>query len=302
MIEILKIQNQLNIKNNDIVLEIGSGGSPLYRSDILLDKYPIISKEHRTSGQPIKLDRRPFIIGDAHYLPFKDGAFDFVVARHILEHLNDPYQFVTEIKRISHGFYIASPSPFTELIHGGFNSSSEKKNYSLCQGKGTPGHKWFVLFDQNNIYLHAKNYEIRYIYLMFNTFIKRHTMYLRYSFFKNHPDWKETSLITYNCNSINLKILKDIDKKFYEEIDIFELIREIRSINYSYKMKYRIKELISRILFPSSNKIQINELLACPICKNNISQCTEKYICINCGSFPIINGIPILLREALNSI
>mgnify|MGYP005847883207 CR=1 FL=1 len=41
-----------------------------------------------------------FVIGEAHYLPFKDRAFLKVQIKHCLEHLENPFVFFKEAKRV----------------------------------------------------------------------------------------------------------------------------------------------------------------------------------------------------------
>lgn len=51
-----------------------------------------------------------FIQGDAHYLPFKDHAFDLVYVSHLLEHLQDPDRCLRELARISEAAVIRVPN------------------------------------------------------------------------------------------------------------------------------------------------------------------------------------------------
>ena len=43
-------------------------------------------------------------------LPFEDGEFDFVIASHVLEHVDDTYFFIKELERISSKGYIELPT------------------------------------------------------------------------------------------------------------------------------------------------------------------------------------------------
>lgn len=43
---------------------------------------------------------RPNVVGDAHALPFGDGAFDVVLANNVIEHLHDPASGVAEMHRV----------------------------------------------------------------------------------------------------------------------------------------------------------------------------------------------------------
>ena len=61
---------------------------------------------------------RQLVIANAQYLPFKDKSFDFIIAAHILEHIEKPDKFINEIERVGKGGYIKTPSPFGETLIG----------------------------------------------------------------------------------------------------------------------------------------------------------------------------------------
>jgi SAM-dependent methyltransferase len=105
----------LELKPGDRVLEVGSGGSPYERSDVLLDRF-IEDTTHR-EGAPIRISER-FIVGDAQYLPFGDGAFDYLICSHTLEHLDDPAAALREMGRVSARGYIETPNLLSEILFG----------------------------------------------------------------------------------------------------------------------------------------------------------------------------------------
>ena len=96
----------LPVKESGLVLDVGSGGTPYPRSDVLLDR--LTDDQHRC-GDSMTLDR-PSVFGDAQRMSFKDKAFDFVVASHILEHMADPEQFLKELQRAGKAGYIETPN------------------------------------------------------------------------------------------------------------------------------------------------------------------------------------------------
>ncbi len=60
------------------------------------------------------------VICDAHDLPFPDGAFDFVIAVAVLEHVVDPPRCVAEIWRVlKPGAYVYAATPFLQPVHMG---------------------------------------------------------------------------------------------------------------------------------------------------------------------------------------
>ena len=85
----------IGIQKSDLVLEIGSGSNPLIRSDILLDR----SIEPFQRAARLTKDR-PIVIADAQQIPFADNSFDYVLAIHLLEHLDNPSWFLDEIQRV----------------------------------------------------------------------------------------------------------------------------------------------------------------------------------------------------------
>lgn len=54
------------------------------------------------------VDAVAFLHGDAHRLPFPDGAFDVVVAVEVLEHLPDPERGLRELARVSRRHLVLS--------------------------------------------------------------------------------------------------------------------------------------------------------------------------------------------------
>lgn len=100
------------VEKDDLVLEVGSGGSPYSRSNVLCDSYEETSERHYV---PLIKDR-PIIIAFAEELPFKDNTFDFVVASHVLEHSSNPEKFLSEMQRVAKAGYIEVPDGFMERL------------------------------------------------------------------------------------------------------------------------------------------------------------------------------------------
>ena len=96
-----------------LVLEVGSGGNPYARANVLLDAY-----EHTRERHWVPLVRdRPTVLGFVEQLPFHDKAFDFVIASHVLEHSTDPARFISELQRVAHAGYIEVPDAFMERVN-----------------------------------------------------------------------------------------------------------------------------------------------------------------------------------------
>lgn len=106
------------VSKNDLVLEVGSGGSPYFRANVLCDAY---EETQERFFVPLVHDR-PTIMAFAEQLPFKDNSFDFVIASHVLEHSADPEKFISELQRVAKAGYIEVPDAFMErLTHYGFH-------------------------------------------------------------------------------------------------------------------------------------------------------------------------------------
>lgn len=97
------------------VLDVGSGHQPNRRANVILDRY-VGETIHRTT-QKVEIPKdKYFVLGDALETPFAKKEFDFVIASHIAEHIDDPIKFCNELQRISKRGYIETPGPITESL------------------------------------------------------------------------------------------------------------------------------------------------------------------------------------------
>jgi hypothetical protein len=98
------------------VLDVGSGHHPHPRATVLLDKD--LGPHAERSGKTTVRDTRALVLGDAERLPFREHAFDYVIASHIAEHLSDPAGFCAELQRIARRGYLECPGPLAEFLLG----------------------------------------------------------------------------------------------------------------------------------------------------------------------------------------
>ena len=78
-----------------------------------------------------------FVQVDAKKLPFKDNEFDFVIASHVIEHIDDFKFFITELERIARKGYIELPTRLGDnLVY-----------------ENVKDHIWWFVFDDTNNYL-----------------------------------------------------------------------------------------------------------------------------------------------------
>jgi len=97
-----------NIKKDDLVLDAGSGDKPLWRADVIVDKY--LDDDQQRFGGSVLLDRRKlFFKADIECLPFRDKIFDFVFCAHVLEHTKHPDKAILELQRVGKSGYIEVP-------------------------------------------------------------------------------------------------------------------------------------------------------------------------------------------------
>ena len=115
---------QILEKNNWSVLDIGCGYAPSKYANVICDTQNL--ENHYKDKKFVQLkDKR---------LPFEDKKFDFVIASHVLEHVEDPEFFLNEIQRVSSfGGYIEVPTKLED------NLVFENKN----------DHLWHIDFDDD---------------------------------------------------------------------------------------------------------------------------------------------------------
>lgn len=100
------------VPDGALVLEVGSGGNPYPRANVLLDAYEDTIERYHL---PLVMDR-PLVYGFVERMPFRDKAFDFVIASHVLEHTSEPEKFLDELMRVGKAGYIETPDAFIERI------------------------------------------------------------------------------------------------------------------------------------------------------------------------------------------
>jgi hypothetical protein len=95
------------------ILDVGSGAYPHPLATVICDRH-LQDHTHRHGAAPVVDDR--LVVADALALPFRDGAFAFVIASHIAEHIDDPVGFCHELQRVARAGYIETPSVLAETM------------------------------------------------------------------------------------------------------------------------------------------------------------------------------------------
>ena len=118
------IQKILSKNSNWKILDIGCGYSANEFANTICDVQDL-SKFY---------EGKNFVKLDGNRLPFEDNHFDFVIASHVLEHVEDYKFFINELERVSNKGYIELPTKLED------NLVFENKK----------AHIWQMEFDDNN--------------------------------------------------------------------------------------------------------------------------------------------------------
>lgn len=264
-----------------LVLEVGAGGNPYPRANVLLDGY---EESVERVEKKLVIDR-PFVFGFAEKLPFKNKSFDFVIASHILEHSTDPNSLLSELMRVSKAGYIETPDAFFERInpftyHRIEVAAINDSNMLRLFKKSSWRHDKFIV-DEYERQLKDKNF-IKYI--------------------QHHP-WSFNMRFYWN-DIINYEIVNpEIDNSWDLPGEAYSKSTENYSINKS--LQFGLRNFIRnslRWLFSQNyrnNNIDLFSLLKCPNCHNeNLNKYDNELICDFCHStYPIRSGIPVMFTN-----
>lgn len=107
-------RNKLNIPHSAKVLDVGSGHNPHPRANVIADKF-VDTNYHRADNIKV-LNNQKFVEADGQALPFGDNEFDYVICCHVVEHVDDPSRFLSELSRVGKKGYLEAPSLIGELL------------------------------------------------------------------------------------------------------------------------------------------------------------------------------------------
>lgn len=128
-----KSRFDLKINSRERVLDVGGGHNPHPRANVVVDKYT--DTNYHRSGDIKVLKKQEFIAADGESLPFKDKEFDYVICCHVLEHVEEPVKFLSELFRVGKRGYIETPSLLGECL------------------APRESHKWILHEHNNKLYL-----------------------------------------------------------------------------------------------------------------------------------------------------
>ncbi|NQW57098.1 MAG: class I SAM-dependent methyltransferase [Polynucleobacter sp.] len=259
----------LPVKANTLVLDVGSGNSPYPRSDVLLDR--LEGDAHRC-GQALIIDR-PLVFGDALHMPFKDKAFDFVVASHILEHMKNPEQFLSELSRVAKAGYIETPNSIGEELVPMNIHCLEVMNLDsklVIRKKASAQDVSFL----GDLKIHIRN--PAWSKLFHRSPDLFHTRY----FWQDQIDYE----------ILNPEVSCDWIDQIYTESDMGESSENYRSKGWR---GWGIRLLAKLYGWRRNRKsIDINAILACPQCHSDLNFQNSSCECLACGAKYSLNPYP----------
>lgn len=255
-----------------LVLEVGSGGNPYARSNILLDAYELTRERF---WAPLKSDR-PTVLGFVENLPFKDKSFDFVIASHVFEHSTAPEKFLRELQRVARAGYIEVPDAFMERINP---YRDHRLEITVRQGKLVIRKKPQSTVDETlvELYSHrAKSY-------IAGKLIPAHPFAFHVRYY-----WQD---------AIDFVVINpEVDASWQPPVDI--------SATPNVQTKSIRKRLLDAMRVWSSQRsrnsqIDLLSLLRCPDCHADpLVRSEEQLVCNACGAnYPMHNGIPKLFSH-----
>ena len=100
------IEKELNLNSNWNILDIGCGYDANKYANVICDIQDL--SKHYPKKKFVKLSEKK--------LPFKDKEFDFVIASHVMEHVEDVEYFIKELERISKKGYIELPTKLEDNL------------------------------------------------------------------------------------------------------------------------------------------------------------------------------------------
>lgn len=272
------------IEPTDLVLEIGSGDRPNPRSDVLVDRF---IDDNTERGGALRIDR-PLIVADAHALPFHDKSFDYVVCYHILEHMDDPARFISEITRVGKRGHIQSPSEIAErLFHW-------------------PFHRWYVNLVHGKLILHELDGDETFGDL-FDYLFAHNSQFAAFSrslpaLFYVDYEWADT--IDFEIRDQSPLDLRDPDTLRRMVSPPAHGLRAAMRTLGSYARDLAPRPLLgaakqfTRRRRGTTRSFDLHALLACPACRGHLTGTGPTFTCGDCGRvYPVTRGLPHLLLD-----
>ncbi len=251
----------LPVQINDLVLDVGSGDNPHVRADVLCDRSLWDSGE-RSGNYDLIIDGRPFVFANGCKLPFKNKVFDFVICRHLVEHIHNPTDLLEELVRVGKAGYIECLGSFMEKLYG------------------WDFHRQLVDYDNDILYIRPKATSRNYGILPVE--IKKDTY------------WEK--LVKNNSHLFTVKCLWKDKIQYKTEGPLLDVVdRKSENISFIPKrsLRRRIRWWITKAVrfFVARPKFKIDQILACPDCHVDLKIRKTSLVCTKCQKlYAVISG------------
>jgi uncharacterized protein YbaR (Trm112 family)/SAM-dependent methyltransferase len=262
-----------------LVLDVGAGNNPHLRADVLCEKY-LHDDLHR--GGSAALDR-PLVVGDASALPFKAKVFDAIIARALIEHLEDPQSFFSEAGRVAKSGLFVAPNATYEQLH----------SFST--------HLWLIEQQADELHFTAKTQAV--VNPPLNEFFTQHVMNDLAKLDNFTIEHWDSLRITYQWTGQPKGIINgqpQIDAAGFEHASTVEptMHHQLAGLEKWRALIKKPMRVFAHSLLSAQRSINLAEIIACPKCHGDIAITSNTVNCSICHlSYPIENGIPIMLID-----
>lgn len=256
-----------------LVLEVGSGHRPYPQSDVLVDKFV---EDTQRSGR-LQTGGRPLIVADIEKLPFRDGAFAYSIASHVVEHAAHPDRALQELMRVSAAGYIETPSALMEFVE-------PYREY----------HLWFVKKEQGELVFIPKK-KIPGLKQRVSRRLREENFSFRL-FYHSNPQLIQTVLEWQK--SIPFRIEK---RPFHPDEYLMLTRQSVWQFGKNILRKIGEEVLRRYVAWRRSRRpveVPLAELLICPRCGGELSIEPTRVVCAACqGFYPRNENVYFLSRE-----
>jgi len=262
------------VSPDELVLEVGAGGNPYPRSNVLLDAY---EETRERFWAPLVVDR-PFVFGFVERLPFKTGAFDFLIAAHVLEHSIAPDNTLAEFQRVARAGYIEVPDAFLERVNP---YKDHRLEITLRDDLLRIYKKSGWIEDAELVEL----YEERVKLLLTKDLMRRRPFQFHVRYY-----WSEQIKYQIQNPQVDLSWSPPLDKP----TDLHQMSR-----SGTGKIRDRLVVLTRKLFSQTARNRQIDvvPLLRCPSClsEQDLIRQDEGLMCGECAVvYPMKNGVPVM--------
>lgn len=256
------------VNDEALVLEVGSGGNPYGRSNVLIDAFEMTRERH---WEPLVADR-PTVLGVVENLPFKDKSFDFVIASHVFEHSTDPEKFLNELTRVAKAGYIEVPEAFMERVN-------PYKDHRL------------EITVRNNKLIVRKKKDWRHDPELVEIYEHKAKKWTTQEMIPGHPF--DFHVRYYWSDKIDYQVLNpEVNAAWNAPVET----NVIQASSVS-KIRRKIQKILRNFLSQTSrnNKLDIFPLLRCPTCHSDKLVKGTSVKCSSCGCvYEMNHGVPNL--------